>query len=193
MKINLIYSADTGNVLALFTHAAEPQQAESDPAAFVGDGLRIRGAGDPSAYNTLYGLTDFSDFSSAEFVVPAANLKLLEIDPDPATFGLIFKRIREQYVDSSSNVQPFSSGPLNISQTGTNPTFTVTLAAVPTSGNLVLLVQSVGAGDTQYVSKQLSVTGTANPVDLSNLGSGTYHVLVLVPGYPAQLLKVVVP
>jgi hypothetical protein len=187
-QINLIYVADTGHVLALFTRAAAPTQPEKQPDTFVGDGLHVRGIGDPVTY------ADDADFNTVEFVVPAAKLKLLQTDFDPnppntMTLG------RDQYVDSNSNaVSPFTSGHLTVAQVGTSPSFKITLPAIPTSpGNFVLLVQPTSASaTTQYSTKPLSLSSVDNAVDLSALPSGNYHVLALVPLYPAMLVRIAV-
>src|SRR5436853_7874525 len=86
-QMNLIYAADTGHVLALFTRNAEPSQPDKKPDVFVGDGLHVRGAGDSSHY---------ADFETVDFAVLPENLKLLQVAFDSSVIGKIRAHYRSE-------------------------------------------------------------------------------------------------
>jgi hypothetical protein len=192
-QMNLLYLKSTGHVLAGFIRNGEPVKGEAVADAFVGDGLHLRGFGDPAKYS------DYQDFNTQDPIIPSTEIA-------------IFRTV----LDSSIIRSPFKSILSNLDSTPTlgapkGPPATPPFGSLPAAGITITLPQSV-PGSTKalltletssptlptviaFVIDPPSVPAAKQDVTLPlpTLGTGKYYALVFVPGYQSCVVTFSVP
>ena len=171
-QMNLLYLSSTGHVLSLFTRAAEGPQPEKMPDPFVGDGLHVRGLGDPPS------AAPFVDYNNQDFVIPVDELAILPTDLDPG----VLVAPRMSYVDSTKKLK---SATVNI-QNGSvaSPAITITVpvaTAAPLS--VLVLVEGQSLGKPIPLSGTIPATSNVTTVNTPSLSPGSYYALIFVATY----------
>jgi hypothetical protein len=177
-QMDVLYVPDLGHVLAAFTRAAEPDQIETSVAAFVGDGLHLRGL--PGA--------KIDD----DFLVPAAQIALLR-----TSFDALPLRMPRNYCVQSGNPPAL----VPVAGTFGAPVVaatSVTISAAPGQFAAGTKVQTLVTGPP--LGNPLLITLPPSPapgptidIAIPALTSGPYYAIVFVPLYPITAIPFSVP
>jgi hypothetical protein len=166
-QMDVFYLQGIGQVLGIFTRNAEPQQMETDPSAFVGDGLHLRG------------------IVTGEDLVVAPNL--IAIFRTDRNWRQILQPQSLYVTGPPPALTTFSLPSPGILYTAGTKNLAITPATFVTanSGNsLVLALDDVTGVVTPFPFQFSSSAASANVV-MSGLTSGdSYHAVVFVPQYP---------
>ncbi len=167
-QMNVVYLQNVGHILAVATRTAERANAGTDVSPFVGDGLHVRGLGDP-------GSSPWTDFNARDFVIPPTHLAVLPTDLDPT----VLLAPRTSYVDSNNKVQSLNG---NISSASYSaPKITITLSgntAVPL--DVLVLIEGQSLGTPLPLSGTISASTLSTDVSTPSLSPGSYYALVFV-------------
>jgi hypothetical protein len=193
-QMNLLYLKKTGHVLATFTRSGEPGTSEKTADAFVGDGLHLRGLGDPTKYSTL---DDFNNHQ--DFIVPNTEIAIFRTDNQ----GLVVISPQSSFLtnlDSTPSLQTISKGPLtsspativNVPPTpNVVPTYPISIklpAAVSTDTHVFILIEGPSLAQPlpiPFPPIPAAASGTAQQLPpLPTLGPGAYYALVFAEAYP---------
>jgi hypothetical protein len=168
-QMDVLYLKYLGHVLAAFTRAAEPDQIETSAAAFVGDGLHLRG---------LPGAED------QDLIVPPAQIGILRTNLDWS----LLRTPRNWYWDLSANPPaPVESvQTLTATTTPTPVLITSTSPASFAAGTTVrMLIEGSSLSSPLLVTLAPTSASVAQiQIPVPTLAPGLYYVIVFVPLYP---------
>ena len=177
-QMDALYMKDLGHVLAAFTRAAEPDQIEASAAAFVGDGLHLRGT---------------KGAEDQDLVVPAAQIELSRSNLDP----FVLSSPRSWYWDLSTNPPALVESALSftVAATSTAVTLTAGVPAAFAAGTKVhVLIEGMSLASPLLITVPASsASGSPITIPVPALASGSYYAIVFVPLYPITAASFTVP
>lgn len=166
-KMDLITFAATGHVLAAAVRQ-DTSGAQPDAAALVGDGLLLR---DPAS-------------GDIRVTLPPVYLAVQSAD---LREDVLLTARRFQMMDNLPEVAPATLGAAPVTLTANKVTVTL-----PANAQSDLAAWVYIDGGAQPVVQQVQIpSGSPSNFETLSLPAGSYHALVLVPGYEPALLDVV--